>query len=235
MLQSTAFNMVAQFQERLPPAAVGTVNSALSSAIAYASTALATSPIPAGIAATIVALNNGVITPAVARLTGEINAKKAAMSGSTGKDPALYCAPPNPRDTPTECLTERWLMFLVNYIPVVVPVAVAVIVRRAKMKVKVKVAAAKAVAAAKVAQANAMKDTLAAAAAATDPKAMKAMRAAKKWRGNKAGAPEKQPTEPLIKVNSAVMAANLITSTLSYFYLLATYSSTRFPSHLSTC
>jgi len=101
--------------------------------------------------------------------------------------------------------------------------------------VKVKVAAAKAVAAAKVAQANAMKDTLAAAAAATDPKAMKAMRAAKKWRGNKAGAPEKQPTEPLIKVNSAVMAANLITSTLSYFYLLATYSSTCFPSHLSTC
>ena len=194
MMQSTAVKMMAQFQDRLPPAAVGTVNSAVSSVIAFASTLLATSPIPAGISATIVALNNGVITPAVAGLSKGIKAKE------------LDCEPADPSDTPTDCITARWLSFLVMYIPVVVPVATALFVRRARDK-------AKALKDEVRAKARAMKDSAAAAQAAAAAAGGLDEGAVMHRPGRAVSVgdgPEKLKTSPLIKVNSAVMAANLL-------------------------
>jgi len=122
MMQQKAVTLMQQHQHRLPLGWIISINSGLSSGIGFVTTALASSALPASIAAGIIAVNNGVGAPFVAAISQKI------------EDEKLDCVVREDKELPSACLTERWLKFLVLYVPTLVPITVAVIVRRMREK-----------------------------------------------------------------------------------------------------
>ena len=189
MMQRKAAELMEQYQHRLPLGLLGSINSAISSAIGFVSTVLASSAIPAAIAAAVIAVNNGVATPFVAKMAAEIEERK------------IDCVPHEDKGLHSICLGERWLKFLVLYVPTLVPIGVAVVVRRLRTKAMVlKAASAAAAGAAGAAAAGGAEEVHRPGA-----KAAAAMK-------NKSVGPASMKTSLIEKVNAAVMSGTLLTA-----------------------